>query len=98
MELSRVILGTVVTEKAERIKANRSHTLRVSPDATKVDVINALQRYYGVDVTSVRVMRVPSKVRQIGPYRTFTKRPAYKKMVVTLGAKSKGLDLSNFKA
>lgn len=98
MELSRVILGPVVTEKTERLKSDRNHTLRVDPAATKVDVQNALSQYYGVEVASVRVMRVGGKSRMVGPYRSFTKRHPYKKVVVTLDKKSKALDLTQFKA
>lgn len=98
MELSRVIVGPVVTEKAERIKADRSYTLKVAPSATKVDVQNALKKFFDVEVTSVRVMRVGSKTRAVGPYKTFTKRHPFKKVIVTLAAKSKGLDLAQFKA
>jgi ribosomal protein L23 len=98
MDLSRVIIGSIVTEKAERIKQSRNYTLKVRPAATKVDVQNALKQFFDVDVTSIRVMRVGAKSRAIGAGRTLTKRHAYKKMVVTLNAKSKALDLSNFKS
>lgn len=58
MDLRHVIVGPIVTEKAERFKASaRTHTLRIAPDATKVDVINALRKYYDVDIASVRVDR-----------------------------------------
>lgn len=97
MDLSRVIVGPVVTEKAERIKADRSYTLKVAPSATKIDVQNALKKHYDVDVVSVRVMRVGSKTRSVGASRTFTKRHPFKKMIVTLAPKSKALDLSQFK-
>lgn len=98
MDISRVITGTIVTEKAERLKGNRTYTLRVDPAATKVDVLNALQKYYDVEVTSVRVMRVGPKKRSLGGARTLTKRHRFKKAVVTLSDKSKALDLAQFKA
>lgn len=99
MELSRVIVGPVVTEKAERLKGvNRTYTIRVAPDATKIDVINALKKYYDVDALSVRVMRVPSKKRLVGRGKVLTKRHPVKKMMVTLSAKSKPLDIASFKS
>lgn len=98
MDLSRVIIGSIVTEKSERLKTEHSYTLKVAPEATKVDVQNALKRFYDIDAQSVRVMRVIGKSRNVGPYRTFTKRHAFKKAVVTLDAKSKAIDLSQFKA
>lgn len=99
MDLSRVIVGPVVTEKAERLKAvNRTYTIRVAPKATKIDVVNALAKYYDVEATSVRVMRMPSKVRVVGRGRVLTKRKPFKKVMVTISEKSKPLDIANFKS
>ena len=51
MELSRFIKGQIVTEKAERQKAaNRTYTLRVDPQSTKIDVARALETYFDVKV------------------------------------------------
>lgn len=98
MDLSNVISGSIVTEKSERLKGERTYTLKVAPSATKIDVSNALKRFYDVDVASVRVMIVRAKSREVGAYKTFTKRQSYKKMLVTLTPKSKALDLAQFKA
>ena len=97
MEPTSVILGPVVTEKAEAQKAARkTYSLLVNPKATKIDVKNALRKLYGVSVSSVRVMRVRSKARSLGAGRVFTKRHAAKKMLVTLSEKSAPLDLVKF--
>ncbi|MFH0769905.1 MAG: 50S ribosomal protein L23 [Candidatus Peregrinibacteria bacterium] len=97
MDLSRVIIGQVVTEKAERQRTQRMHTLKVAPDATKIDVKAALKCYYDTDVTNIRVMRVGSKSkampRGVG---TMQKRHPMKKVIVTLSKKSKTLDLTSF--
>ena len=100
MDLSRIILGPVVTEKAERQKtSDRTYTMHVANDATKIDVKNALKKYYDLDATSVRVMRTTSKVRAFGSRgKTLTKRKPYKKVMVTLGEKSKPLDITSFKS
>lgn len=98
MELSHVIIGSIVTEKAERLKTERSYTLKVLPRATKVDVKKALKEFYDIDAVSVRVIRVGHKERAVGPYKIFTKRHPFKKVIVTLDAKSKPLDLTQFKA
>ena len=47
MDLTQVIKGEVVTEKAERLKGQKTHMLTVHPRATKVDVANALRRFFG---------------------------------------------------
>ncbi len=97
MELSRIILGPVVTEKAERLKsAGRTYTIRVAPQATKIDIAAAIKKYYDVDVTSVRVMRTTGKARVAGGGKEIQKRKPFKKVMVTLGEKSKSLDIASF--
>jgi ribosomal protein L23 len=98
MNLLNVIIGAVVTEKAERLKAMPRHTytLRVAPKATKVEVQTALEKYYGVEVASVRMSRIQPKTRVLGPGKSMEKRHAAKKALVTLGKKSKALDLAAF--
>lgn len=96
MELTRVILGPVLTEKAERQKAVRTYTIRVAPQATKVDVQRALEKYFNVEVTSIRSQRVRGKTREIGMGKIMHKRPNSKRMIVTLHPKSKPLDLAQF--
>ena len=95
MDLSRVILGPIVTEKAETLKSGgaRVYTLHVATQATKIDVKKALKRFYDVDVRSIRSMRVPKKTRKT---RTgiMEKRHHTKKMLVSLEGK-KDLDLTS---
>lgn len=98
MELSRVILGPVTTEKSERLKTGRTYTVRVAPDATRIEVQKALQEFYGVDVTSVRILHVRKKERMLNAHRSLTKRHTQKRALVTLAPKSKMLDFSQFKA
>lgn len=97
MQLSRIILGPVVTEKSERLKTDRCYSLKVHPDATKIDVQNALKKFFDVDVASVRVMRTVPKSRSLNNGASMTKRHRAKKVMVTLTAKSDALDLAKFK-
>lgn len=99
MELNRIIMGQIVTEKAERQKATtRTYTLRVDPQSTKVDVARALETYFDVKVQSVRMQWLRVKARALGGSRVLTKRHRSKRAIVTLMPKSKALDLSTFKA
>ena len=98
MELSQVILGQIVTEKSERLKAtDRTYTLRVAPSATKIEVARALEKFFDVDVTSVRMQWLRPKARYVSASRILTKRHRSKRAIVTLDEKSKTLDLSTFK-
>lgn len=94
MDLTQVILGSVVTEKAERQKSTRLYTLRVHPRATKVDVKNALRRHYGVDPEGISIMHIRPKFRLIGRGKSIEKRSADKRAFVQLSKDSKALDLS----
>ena len=98
MHLSTVIIGPVVTEKAERLKATGTYVIRVKPEATKIDVKGALRKYYDVDVESIRVLRTVPKSRIVGQGTIMEKRHRQKRMIVRLSKKSKPLDLSNFQA
>lgn len=95
MELTRVITGGVMTEKAERMKSVRIYTLRVHPDASKIDVKNALRKHYGVEAKAVRMMKIRAKRRELGGGRHIQKRNPEKRALVTLTQKSKILDLSS---
>ena len=96
MDLTRVIHGPVLTEKAERMKTQHTYTLLIDQHATKIDVKNALRRFYNAEATSVRVMRVRPKQRLIGAGKMMTKRHPRKHAIVTLAKDSKPLDLAQF--
>jgi large subunit ribosomal protein L23 len=100
MDITSIILGEIVTEKSEQLKVatNRTYTLRVHNAATKIDVKNALKKFFDVDATSVRVMRTVPKTRAFGKNQTMTKRSRFKKALVTLSQDSKKLDLTTYKA
>ncbi len=82
-EPARVILSQVITEKAERLKAEQSrYTFKVASTANKIAVRNAVERLFKVHVSDVRVMNYLGKMRRMG--RFSGRRPDWKKAVVTL--------------
>ncbi len=82
-EPTRVILSHVVTEKAERLKAEQSrYTFKVAPTANKIEVRDAVERLFKVHVREVRVMNYMGKMRRMGRFEG--RRPDWKKAVVTL--------------
>ena len=93
MDPSSVILGAIVTEKSQRLKDQRVHSLRVHSRATKVDVLHALRTFFDVDVLQVRMFRIVEKERAMGGGKVIRKRHSYKKALVTLTSKSKPLDI-----
>jgi len=82
-EPTRVILSLVVTEKAERLKAEQTrYTFKVSPAANKIEIRDAVERLFKVHVREVRVMTFLGKMRRMG--RFSGRRPDWKKAIVTL--------------
>ena len=82
-EPTRVILSHVVTEKAERLKAEQSrYTFKVARTANKIEVRDAVERLFKVHVREVRVMNYMGKMRRMGRFEG--RRPDWKKAVVTL--------------
>ncbi len=87
MDLSDVLKAPVVTEKSTKAQESRKYTFRVDANANKVEIANAVNRAYGVDVISVNILPVLGKARLAGRGRTITKRPKSKKAIVTVKAK-----------
>jgi large subunit ribosomal protein L23 len=86
MSLYNVIIKPIVTEKTATMEvagSNRTYTLEIAPEATKVDVKNAFKAIYGVDVESVNVTSVREKFRNTRKGLGFRRRPS-KKAYVTL--------------
>ncbi len=101
MNLAHVIIGPVVTEKAERLKAQEGknvYTLWVAPTATKIDIKKALLRHYDVTAASVRVTKTQPKTRLLGAGVVMEKRHPGRKVMVTLAKNSKALDLTSFRS
>lgn len=87
-----VIKAPIVTEKSAGISADgKKVVLKVSKDANKVQIRQAVENAFNVKVTNVNTVSVRAKKKRVGRYEGKTK--AYKKAIVTLAEGSK-LDLS----
>lgn len=79
----QVIVGPLVTEKAEEGRVNDSTLcFKVNPAATKTDVKNAVRAIFKVQVDSVRTARYIGKMRRQGRFQG--RRPGWKKAYVKL--------------
>lgn len=83
--LYNIIGRPVVTEKTtvQRDRDNK-FVFRVSMDANKIQIRQAIESLFGVEVVDVRTLRLPSKPKRRG--RVFGRKMGYKKAVVTLKA------------
>lgn len=81
--LLRVLVGPHVSEKATLLAdvANQ-HVFKVARDATREEVKAAVEKFFEVQVTSVRVANMKGKNKRFGAHRG--RRVDWKKAYVTL--------------
>lgn len=84
MDLSHVLIGPIVSEKAYRLQDAGQYTVRIHPAATKITVQNAFRHYFGVEALSVRVSGIREKSRMVGKGKRLTKREAARKALITV--------------
>lgn len=97
MELTKVLISPVVTEKSTNAQSDRKYTFMVQLDANKVEVKRAIEKAYGVKVQSVNIIPVLKKVRFAGRGRQITKRHKGRKAVITLAPKQ-SIDFNKIKS
>ena len=79
----QVLLAPHISEKTTLVAdANSQHVFKVLPDATKIEIKQAVEQLFEVKVTQVRVMNVKGKTKRFG--QKFGKRSDWRKAYVTL--------------
>lgn len=87
-----VIFEPVITEKSMNAMAEKKYTFYVHPDATKVQVKDAVERMFeGAKVEKVNTMNLSGKNRRRG--YTFGKTAAKKKAIVQLTEDSADIEI-----
>lgn len=77
-----VIIKPLVSEKSLMSEGSGIYTFVVSPEATKVEIKNAVKELYGVMPATVRTMNFEGKRLRFGRYKG--RRADWKKAVVSL--------------
>ncbi len=85
-----IILKPVVTEESMMGTAMKKYTFVVAKDANKIEIANAVEQLFGVEVESVNTMNVRGHMRRYGRYEGY--KPSWKKAVVTLTEDSKTIE------
>jgi large subunit ribosomal protein L23 len=86
-----IILKPVITERSMDLMRNeRKYTFEVAKDANKIEIKNAVEELFKVQVLSVNTMKYDGKVKRVR-YKA-GKTASYKKAVVTLTADSKTIE------
>jgi len=81
---SQVLLRPVVSEKSYRLMEDGVYVFVVAPDATRIEVRQAVERSFGVRVTNVNTLNRKGKLRRNRRINTVGKRPDTKRAIVTL--------------
>lgn len=84
-----IVLAPVITENSMDAVAMKKYTFKVAKDATKISIASAVEELFGVKVAKVNTMNVRGRYRRQGYHGGYT--PSYKKAIVTLTEKSKGI-------
>ena len=81
--VDNIIVRPLLTEKASMLQdAQNTYVFQVGPDASKIEIKQAIQELFGVQVTKVCTQVVRGKNKRFGRY--YGKRSNWKKALVTV--------------
>ena len=96
MEQTNILKSPIVTEKSTNSQALGKYSFLVHPDANKIEIKQAIEQSYGVNVQSVKIVPIIKKQRLAGRGSMITKRHAGKKAIVTI-EKKQSIDFNKIK-
>jgi len=83
IKLASILYAPIVSEKSSNAADQHNQfVFKVKKSATKLQIKNAVELMFGVEVASVRVLNVKGKIKRFG--RTLGKRSDWKKAYVKL--------------
>lgn len=85
-----IIIRPIVTERSLDDTAERKYTFVVNKKANKVEIANAVESIFDVEVEKVTTMNMVGKFKRMGRYEG--KRPDWKKAIVKLTEDSKTIE------
>jgi large subunit ribosomal protein L23 len=85
MNVYQVLKRPILTEKSDYQRDENQYVFEVDRRANKLQIKEAVETIFDVEVAAVNTMVMKPKRRQLGR-KTITSRPAWKRAVVTLAA------------
>ena len=82
-----IILKPIITEKSVGMHPELRYTFQVHPSANKIEIKQAVEAIFGVQVDRVRTLHIPGKQRRVGIHTGYTS--AWKKAIVILKKSSR---------
>ena len=91
MRAHDIIIKPILTEKSYKNIANKVYTFKVAKNANKVEIRQAIEEIFGVQVEKVNTLNVKghTKSQNTKQGRTVGRTSDYKKAIVTLTKDSK---------
>lgn len=77
-----IIKRPLVTEKSMKLTEEGKYTFEVSKQANKIEVKEAVEKLFNVDVVKVNLISVKPKKKRVGRHEGY--KSAYKKAIVKL--------------
>ena len=85
-----IIIKPVITEASMDRIADKRYTFKVSKDATKPEIAQAVEAMFGVKVEKVNTINMKKKPKRLGVHAGYTSE--WKKAIVTLKSDSKSIE------
>jgi len=78
-----IVISPIITEKSStQVQTQNAYSFKVSINANKIEIKNAIERIFAVKVLDVNTIRMMGKPKRLGKYSG--NRPDWKKAIVTL--------------
>ena len=85
-----IIIRPIITERSMSEAEDKKYAFQVATDANKIEIRQAVEQIFGVEVESVNTMNVRGKKKRMGVH--LGRRPDTKKAIVRLTRKSKAIE------
>ena len=82
MRPTETIIRPMITEKSTLLQESGKYVFRVALKANKVEIKQAVEQIFNVDVLAVNIIRIRGQAKRFGP--RLKKMPDIKKAVVTV--------------
>ncbi len=77
-----IVLKPVITEQSIDVLPTGKYTFKVAKDANKIEIANAVEQLFNVEVMKVNTINVRGRAKRVGRY--MGKTASWKKAIVTV--------------
>lgn len=90
MNARDIIIRPIITEQSMDSTDQNKYTFEVAPGANKIEIAEAVEEIFDVEVEKVNTMNMKGKLKRMGRYEGYRKN--WKKAIVKLTADSKAIE------